>query len=661
MEEEIQKDLEEKISKPKSKAWIFLSIGGISCVLFLSTVLLYAKSYQDRTLPGLQIQDISLGKMNRQEIEEFLNTMSDKLVNDGIDFQVQHSTGTASFTVVPNGDGDFGTQEFVTIDTQKEADRLLTYKKNGNLISDALHVMLSYMRKEEVTLQYIKIDKERLKETIQEKARAYEAPPRNASLQFQSFDPLVYTFTTSAPGFTFHYDRAVSQIESNWKHFKNTAIILQAEKTDPAVKESDFSLFINDLPKYLDLGPLVLQYTAEGQNMQEWKLPVKTFAQWLTVQKDEKNQLALSLDFVSTSAYLEKFIAEDITVEAQNAKFNIDKNGKVKEFQVAQVGREIDFEKTVDALQKSFRERSNTTTSSVQIVVKETQPDITTAEVNDLGINEVLGVGFSNFAGSPSNRVKNIKNAVYKLNGTLIKPGDEFSAIKYTQPYTLEGGYFPEKVIKGDEIKPEIGGGLCQVGTTLFRMAMNSGLEIVERRSHSLAVSYYNDPSNNLPGTDATIYDPSPDFRFKNDTEHYILIETSINEKTGDLYFTVWGTKDGRKGSYSKPVVHKRIPAGAPRIIETTNLAPGKKECQHAFPGASASFTYTRIMPDGTQQDKVFESYYRPLPEICLVGVEKVAPLPSCPDGELCSPLPNGETIPVVDTPAELISTSSQS
>ena len=96
----------------------------------------------------------------------------------------------------------------------------------------------------------------------------------------------------------------------------------------------------------------------------------------------------------------------------------------------------------------------------------------------------------------------------------LFKP----KHINRFEPFTIEAGYLPELVIKGDEIKPEIAGGLCQVGTTMFRAAMNSGLKITERQNHSLVVSYYNDLSNGNPGTDATIYDPHPDFRFLNDT-----------------------------------------------------------------------------------------------------------------------------------------------
>jgi vancomycin resistance protein YoaR len=258
---------------------------------------------------------------------------------------------------------------------------------------------------------------------------------------------------------------------------------------------------------------------------------------------------------------------------------------------------------------------------ALPLVLEVAEAETDLSDTNNLGITEILGVGYSSFAGSPLNRVKNIQNGASKLHGLLIPPGETFSAIDHLRPFTIDAGYLPEKVIKGDEIVPEIGGGLCQIGTTLFRMAMNSGVDIAERRNHSLVVSYYNDPTNGLPGTDATIYEPAPDFKFTNDTENYVLIQAEVDTTNQDLFFTLWGTNDGRKGSYTLPQVSKWIEPGPAKIIETTKLAPGVRECQSAFRGANTSFTYTRSLPNGTTESEVFDSYYRPLPQICLVGV----------------------------------------
>jgi vancomycin resistance protein YoaR len=162
---------------------------------------------------------------------------------------------------------------------------------------------------------------------------------------------------------------------------------------------------------------------------------------------------------------------------------------------------------------------------------------------------------------------------------------------------------------------------MCQIGTTLFRMAMNSAMPITERRNHSLVVGYYADPVNGNPGTDATLYEPILDFKFLNDTGSYLLFQTEIDYKRQQLTFTLWGRPDGRKGWYTHPTVSRWIPAGAPLPdIESAELKPGERKCQNAFRGAVASFVYSRITSSSEKIDRTFESYYRPLPKICVVG-----------------------------------------
>ena len=203
-----------------------------------------------------------------------------------------------------------------------------------------------------------------------------------------------------------------------------------------------------------------------------------------------------------------------------------------------------------------------------------------------------------------------------KLNGILIKPGEEFSALKALRPFTLADGYWPELVIKGDEIKPELAGGLCQIGSTLFRAAMNSGFPITERRNHSYRVRYYEPPV----GMDATIYDPSPDFKFINDTGHYILF--TARTEGDNAIFEFYGTKDGRVATTTKPVITNVVPPGEPRYIETDTLPPGeKKKVETAHPGAKAYFKYTVTYPNGEVKTKDFYSQYVPWKETWLVGV----------------------------------------
>jgi vancomycin resistance protein YoaR len=248
-------------------------------------------------------------------------------------------------------------------------------------------------------------------------------------------------------------------------------------------------------------------------------------------------------------------------------------------------------------------------------------PERKLAEINPYGISEIVGTGYSSMKNSAPARFANIQNAIFKLNGVLIAPGQEFSTINALAPFTEGNGYVEGLAIKGKKIVPEIGGGMCQVSTTLFRAAMNSGLEITDRSNHSIVVDYYNDIRNGLPGTDATIFYPAPDFKFRNDTENYILIKTRVSSN-GDIYFDFWGKSDGRIGSFTPPQVFAtKASVGEPVYDLTTSLPTGKVSCSGPFKGVSSVFTYVRKLSNGETKVIPYYSYYRPQPMNCLVGI----------------------------------------
>jgi vancomycin resistance protein YoaR len=262
--------------------------------------------------------------------------------------------------------------------------------------------------------------------------------------------------------------------------------------------------------------------------------------------------------------------------------------------------------------------------------------EISAKDINDFGIKEILGTGHSSFAGSPKNRRHNIAVGAESVNGILIKPGEEFSLIKTLGDINAESGYLPELVIKDNKTIPEYGGGLCQIGTTVFRATYASGLPVTMRRNHSYRVSYY-EPA----GTDATIYDPWPDYRFVNDTKNHILIQSRI--EGDDIYFEFWGTPDGRTATHTYPVIYNIAKPGPTKIIETEDLKPGEKKCtERAHNGADAYFDYTveynKANPPQIIKEKLeaneeveesdytietrFRSHYVPWREVCLVGID---------------------------------------
>ena len=591
----------------------------------MTGLIAYANSYPNKVLPGLSLGGVPVGGMTDVELKEYLQQMNDKLVQDGLHFSIETPEGKdTNFVMYPVVVTETNSVELLTIDIDKEVDRLVGYGKQGNLFSRAGAVLQSRLHEPQFRLIYIHAEDQRIEETLAAHIEQFEQQPANANIVITQVAPLLYEFTTSSVGVVYEYGQVVDQLIDAWSMLEVPDIELIPNKEDPEITLVDAQKAALGLERILNGRVLTLKYTTPSGNEKNWSITSYTFHEWIEVKKEEEEDPKIGLNIDKTSAFIEEIIAPNIEVEAQDAKFEVGPNGKVVQFQGSRPGITMLRAKTIQDIEEALRarvEHNEGVPTTVVITTEQAEPLVKTGEINDLGITEVLGEGVSSYAGSPSNRVKNIRNAVQKLNGVIVKPGEEFSTIDHTQPYTLDGGYLPELVIKGDEIKPEIGGGLCQIGTTLFRMAMNSGMEITQRRNHSLVVHYYNDPSNGLPGTDATIYDPAPDFRFLNDTGHHILVQTRMNEGTQDLIFELWGTSDGRAGAYTAPVVKRWIPHEETKEIKTTKLEPGARECQHAYTGADASFTYSRILPDGTTQERLFESHYRPLPEICLVGV----------------------------------------
>lgn len=249
------------------------------------------------------------------------------------------------------------------------------------------------------------------------------------------------------------------------------------------------------------------------------------------------------------------------------------------------------------------------------------QADLRADTITALGIKELVGTGTTDFSGSPSNRITNIARGVELLNGKLVKDGETFSTITSLSPIDQAHGYVQGLVIVNNKTLPADGGGLCQVSTTFFRAVLNAGLPVVARANHSYEVSYYQRGIG--PGLDATIYDPNPDFKWKNDTGHAIYVQTYITGK--NLTFELYGTRDGRTAAVDGPHTLQTFePSGDPIYVNTDTLPKGTtKQIDPPVQGAKTTATYTVTRGGTVINTQTFNSFYQAMPAQYLVGTHE--------------------------------------
>jgi len=311
------------------------------------------------------------------------------------------------------------------------------------------------------------------------------------------------------------------------------------------------------------------------------------------------------------SGFVETF-DNSIKREPREAVFKFE-NGKVVEFEASRDGFLIDSAKLKETL---CQEISNWTESEKKEIVVELPliliaPKINTESVNDLGIKELLGRGTSSFRHSSTIRNFNVEKGSSIINRILVAPDETFSFLKALGEVTLDNGYKKAYVIKKGKTELDVGGGVCQVSTTFFRAILDAGLDITERHAHAYRVSYYEE--DNRPGFDATVFIPSPDLKFINDTGHHLLIQSIYDGKNKKLIYEIYGTSDGRKVEISNYRQWDAQPAPPDVWIDDPTLSPGKVvKDESKVPGLKASFEWKVTKNGEVLHQKTFSSAYVP-------------------------------------------------
>ncbi|MBO6016176.1 MAG: VanW family protein, partial [Lachnospiraceae bacterium] len=296
--------------------------------------------------------------------------------------------------------------------------------------------------------------------------------------------------------------------------------------------------------------------------------------------------------------------AQDATLTRENGQFVIEPG---------LTGVSIDVDGSVKAVSNFLKNEWDGQDASLDLEVEVEQPRGTQEELSK--IKDVLGTFTTDYSTSGSNRSGNVANGARLINGTLLYPGDSFSVYNAVSPFTEANGYFMAGSYLNGMVVESLGGGICQVSTTLYNAVLRAELEVLERHNHSMIVTYVD------PSADAAISGTEKDFKFVNNLEHPIYIEGVTGNKK--ITFTIYGVETrpaDREVSYVSNVISKKVPEGE-RVIADGSHAIGFVDVQSSHTGYVAELW--KVVKEGGEEvsrDLVNKSTYTATPRTATVG-----------------------------------------
>lgn len=302
-------------------------------------------------------------------------------------------------------------------------------------------------------------------------------------------------------------------------------------------------------------------------------------------------------------------------------------------------GRAVKVDDTVNAVAAAMNDSWDRSDLSVALVMEETSPAHTTEELSV--IDTELGSYSTNFAASSYNRIENIKNGASKIDETVLYPGDVFSFTEKVAPFTSDNGYFLAGAYASGKTIDSMGGGICQVSSTLYNAVLRAELTVLERTNHMMTVGY-------VPlGADATIAEPTIDFKFRNDYDYPVYIESYTYN--GYVTVAIYGkeTRPSNRTLEFESVTEQTISPPADVVTEDPSQPEGYEQVtQSAHTGYVAAF-YKLIYVDGVLQSRelVNRSTYQAYPRY----VTKGSKAPETDPPETSVPEPTPEPTPTPD------------
>lgn len=542
----------------------------ISAILLMAAVTVMAwligPALQARAIPGVWVWGISLGGLNAEG--------AGKRLADALPLHDPQIT-----LMAPDGrQWSFSPAELgVSLDREATLDPVFAvgHSERGIAnLAERLRIVYEGARFSPVLVW----DPQQTREALETIALELDQPPKDAAVILNNGQ---LQMESGIEGTRMELTQTLNVLQSYLRTLEPAEILIPVTKLAPEIAEDEAARALDMAEAMVDEPLQLVLSDPREDDPGPWTIPSETLVEMLDIQMSSE-QVAVS---VNPEALRNRLHSMGLTLyrEPVDSTFELDTATLTLQIVTpSEMGRELDVGASIARINEMLASGENVIPLGLREIPPQV-PDTITAE--DLGIRELVAVGESYFTGSSSARDKNIQLGASKFDGVMVSPGEVFSFNEHLGEVTTDAGYDESYVIIGDETVLGVGGGICQVATTAFRAAFFAGYPIIERWPHAYRVGYY-ELGGFGPGLDATIYSPVVDFRFRNDTPHYLLIKTEVDSANARLRFLFYSTDMGREVEMIGPETGDPIPPDTPVYVYDDSMPAGTiKQVERAHNG----------------------------------------------------------------------------
>lgn len=601
---------------PRSQApilpQILLAVAG-GLALFFSLVILWTLSYQllyaGRIFPGVSVAGIDLSGLSPNDAAVKLNqTLSYPTTG-----KVLFRDGDKTWVALP-------VQLGMVFDPSASARAAYDLGRNNGLFGSLARQIQA--RGSGVDVAPVIIFDQRVAYTyLQNLASQIDRPKLEAGLHLDGTNVVA---TPGQAGRALNLDATLIYLSGQLQSFRDGEVPLVIQETQPALMDVSAQAA---MARAILSQPLTLTLPdAQAGDPGPWSYDVPVLANMLGVQRVDNGGLTQVQVGLDPKALRDALAAlkPNIDRQPENARFTFDDvSRQLVLIQSAQTGRTLDIESSIKFIENGLARGEH----AIPLQVVETQPavgdNVTAAQ---LGITQLISQYTSYYYGSHEERIQNIVTAAARFHGLLVAPGETFSMGQALGDVSLDNGYAEALIIYGNRTIKGVGGGVCQVSTTLFRAVFFGGFPIVERYSHAYRVSYYEQTASGaddpkLAGLDATVYFPLVDFKFTNDTPYWLLMETYTDPGARTLTWKLYSTSDGRSVQWQTTGPQNVVPAPKPLFEENPDLNQNSmQQVDYAAAGADIEVNRTVTRDGQIYFQDTFKTHYEPWQAICEYG-----------------------------------------